>query len=50
MSEKSINVLLAKQEITEQIYRYCRAMDRFDADLGYSVWHEEAEAIYEASP
>ena len=50
MSEKSINVLRAKQEITEQISRYCRAMDRLDADLGYSVWHEEAEAIYEASP
>ena len=48
--DKRIDVLLAKQEIAEQIYRYCRAMDRLDADLGYSVWHEDAEAIYEASP
>ena len=50
LPHKRIDILLAKQEIAEQIYRYCRAMDRLDADLGYSVWHEDAEAIYEASP
>ena len=41
-----IEILLAKQAITEVIYRYCRAMDRIDAELGYSVWHEGAVADY----
>lgn len=34
--------------ITDVIYRYCRAMDRIDAELGYSVWHEDGEADYGA--
>ncbi|WP_404478648.1 nuclear transport factor 2 family protein [Novosphingobium sp. BL-52-GroH] len=38
--------LLAKQEITEQIYRYCRAMDRMDRELGRKVWHEDGRADY----
>jgi len=38
--------LLAKQAITEQIYRYCRAMDRIDNDLGKSVWHSDGWADY----
>ena len=50
MSGTSIDIMLAKQDIREQIYRYCRAMDRLDNDLGYSVWHDDATAIYEASP
>ena len=32
--------------ITDQIYRYCRAMDRMDHDLGYSIWHEDGTADY----
>lgn len=32
--------------ITDVIHRYCRAMDRIDADLGHSVWHEDGEADY----
>jgi hypothetical protein len=35
-----------RQAITELIYRYCRAMDRIDAPLGYSIWHEDAVADY----
>lgn len=38
--------LLAKQAITEQIYRYCRAMDRIDNDLGKTVWHGDGLADY----
>jgi len=38
--------LLAKQAITEQIYRYCRAMDRVDSELGKSVWHADGLADY----
>ena len=32
--------------ITDVIHCYCRAMDRIDAELGYSVWHPEGEADY----
>lgn len=32
--------------ITDLLYRYCRAMDRIDHELGYAVWHENAEADY----
>lgn len=35
-----------RQAITDQIYRYCRAMDRIDHQLGYSVWHEDGTADY----
>jgi hypothetical protein len=38
--------LLAKQAITEALARYCRAMDRNDVALGYSVWHEDGVASY----
>ena len=33
-------------EITQQIYRYCRAMDRRDIALGYSVFHDDAVTDY----
>lgn len=36
-----------KLAITDQIYRYCRAMDRIDHELGYSIWHEDGTADYE---
>jgi hypothetical protein len=32
--------------ITDQIYRYCRAMDRMDHELGYSIWHQDGLADY----
>ena len=35
-----------RQAITDQIYRYCRAMDRIDHELGYSIWHENGTADY----
>jgi hypothetical protein len=35
-----------RQAITDLIYRYCRAMDRIDAELGYSIWHEDGLADY----
>lgn len=36
----------ARSAITEVLYTYCRAMDRIDAELGYSVWHENGTAHY----
>jgi hypothetical protein len=35
-----------RQAITDQIYRYCRAMDRVDHELGYSIWHPDGTADY----
>ena len=40
--------IMDRQAIVELIYRYCRAMDRIDAELGYSIWHEDAVADYGA--
>jgi hypothetical protein len=41
-----IEELLAKQAITEVLYRYCRAIDRMDADLARSCWHADGTADY----
>jgi SnoaL-like domain len=38
-----------REAITDQIYRYCRAMDRIDAELGYSIWHADGTADYGAA-
>ena len=35
-----------REAITDLIYRYCRAMDRIDHELGYSIWHEDGTADY----
>lgn len=35
-----------REAITDLIYRYCRAMDRIDHELGYSVWHSDGTADY----
>lgn len=40
--------LADKQAITELIYTYCRAVDRCDAALGHSIWHEGGQADYGA--
>ena len=34
------------QDITRQIYLYCRAMDRMDQELGRSIWHPDGTADY----
>lgn len=38
--------LVAKQAITEVIYRYCRALDRMDRPLADTVWHPGGTADY----
>jgi hypothetical protein len=45
--DDAITALIAKQAITEVLHRYCYAMDRNDAELGYSVWHPDGTAHYE---
>ncbi len=37
-----------RQAITDLNYRYCRAMDRIDHELGYSIWHADGSADYGA--
>jgi hypothetical protein len=44
--DESPQAVADRQAISDQIYRYCRAMDRIDAELGYSVWHEDGTADY----
>ena len=46
MTDAAITELLAKQAITEALYKYCRAMDRMDNELGKSVFHADATADY----
>ncbi|MFN3219514.1 MAG: nuclear transport factor 2 family protein [Acidimicrobiales bacterium] len=38
--------VLAKQAITEALYRYCRGLDRMDEDMAYGVWHADGTAHY----
>lgn len=46
MSDKQLKALLAKQEIHEALCRYCRALDRMDKEMAYSVWHADGTALY----
>ena len=40
--------LLDKEAIREALYAYCRSVDRLDAPLGHSVFHEDSHADYGA--
>ena len=40
--DKELEDLVAKQAITEIIYRYCRAVDRMDRGMALSLWHPDA--------
>jgi SnoaL-like domain len=42
-----LDTLLAKQAITEVLYRYCHAVDRIDPELGAMIWHEDGLALYD---
>jgi hypothetical protein len=37
-----VDVLIAKDQIKDQIYNYCRGLDRMDRELALSVWHPDA--------
>ena len=41
-NQARLGELLAKQEITELLYRYCRGVDRLDMDLVRSCYHPGA--------
>jgi hypothetical protein len=38
---------VAKQAITEVLYRYCHAVDRIDPELAAEIWHEDGLAHYD---
>ncbi|HEY4095421.1 MAG TPA: nuclear transport factor 2 family protein [Baekduia sp.] len=42
----TLAVLQAKQAITEQMYSYCRGLDRKDRALTRAVWHPDGLADY----
>jgi hypothetical protein len=46
----TLETLLAKQEITEQLYLYCRSFDRMDTELALSVWHADGTVQYGNQP
>jgi hypothetical protein len=43
---ETLQTLADRQAITDLIYRYCRAVDRIDAELGYTIYHEDGVADY----
>src|SRR5215831_15091122 len=45
-NEFDLRAIADRQIITDLIYRYCRAVDRLDVELGHSVWHEDGYADY----
>jgi len=46
MSDAAIETLIAKQEIRDQLSRYCRGLDRMDKEMAYAVWHPDGTAHY----
>lgn len=46
MDSTDLHFLVARQAITDLIYRYCRAMDRMDLEQGYALWHSDGVADY----
>jgi hypothetical protein len=46
-ADQLLRAAVDRQQITDLIYRYCRAVDRIDVELGYSVWHPDGTAQYE---
>jgi hypothetical protein len=46
VSKLTLESLAAQLEINQVLRRYCRSMDRIDAPLGYTVWHEDGIADY----
>lgn len=46
---RAIAHVVAKQQIAEVIYRYCRSLDRMDRAMALSVWHADAVVDYGAT-
>lgn len=46
MQPTSLETVIVTHDVTRVLQRYCRAMDRIDAPLGYTVWHPDGTADY----
>jgi hypothetical protein len=46
MAQSKLAELVDKQEIGDTLSRYCRALDRMDKELAYSIWHDDGTAHY----
>jgi hypothetical protein len=44
--DTTLQSLIDRQSITDQLYRYCRSVDRLDVPLGHALWHEDGLADY----
>jgi hypothetical protein len=42
----TLETLADKQAIRDQLYAYCRSVDRLDIPLGHAVFHEDSHADY----
>ena len=49
MTDQTLTRRLAKQEITDTLYLYCRAMDRIDEALTLSIWHVDGTCNYSST-
>jgi hypothetical protein len=49
IDEAALEILFAKQAITEALYEYCRAMDRIDEAATLAVWHPDATCNYSST-
>lgn len=49
MNDHSLRAVADRQQISDLIYRYCRAVDRLDIALGHSIWHDDGIADYGAA-
>jgi len=45
-NEEALRALIDKQAIRDQLYAYCRSVDRLDIPLGHGVFHEDSHADY----
>lgn len=43
---ETLRRLADKQAIRDQLYNYCRSVDRLDVPLGHGVFHEDSHADY----
>jgi hypothetical protein len=46
MDAETLRALADRAQITDLMYRYCRAVDRLDVPLGHSIWHDNGWADY----
>ena len=46
LSPAELREIHDRQQITQLLYCYCRAVDRIDEALGYTIWHDDAQVDY----